>query len=288
MECDPLQSEFSDSLSFRKGKMPSGSNPPPKPRRTASGTEKKQGISSILRQQTEPISGDLASNAEQAPPFPKGLVQVLPPRRTHSMPLSVKSTTQPAPIRCKEVLLNQVTQLLPPVDRSVSLPPLRKIRSVFRQRSLQLRDVFVIQPVRESSLLADSEDCKCDNPDRDQKEVPEEEAFCRICLLELHEGGETLKMECSCKGEMALAHKDCAVKWFGIKGDSICDICNSHVQNLPVVLFRCSPSLHWGVEDEMEDLDIEENSSWHHAAVIVLSHVLASLWQKLEELAEFP
>lgn len=62
--------------------------------------------------------------------------------------------------------------------------------------------------------------------------------MCRICLLEFKDGRQVLKMECSCKGELALAHEECAVKWFSIKGNKTCDICKQDVKNLPVTLMR--------------------------------------------------
>nr|GEU35799.1 hypothetical protein [Tanacetum cinerariifolium] len=67
-------------------------------------------------------------------------------------------------------------------------------------------------------------------------EAEEEADVCRICMDELQEGAQdTLKLECHCRGELALAHKECAVKWFSDRGNMICEICNHEVMNLHVM-----------------------------------------------------
>lgn len=168
--------------------------------------------------------------------------------------------------------------------RSLSLPAFQKLKSLSRQKS----DVFVIRSLSINGLQDLPDNLTSLDVHSDEKEVSEDEAVCRICMLELDEGKEMLKMECSCKGELALAHKDCAVKWFSVKGNNRCDICNSTVRNLPVLLFRRSSSLLRDSAPVPGDENIEQNSSWRHAAAIVLSSALASIWHKLQELSEFP
>ncbi|KAE8688760.1 Binding protein, putative isoform 3 [Hibiscus syriacus] len=109
-----------------------------------------------------------------------------------------------------------------------------------------------------------------DNSDPDGEDIPEEDAVCRICLVELREGCETLKMECSCKSELALAHKDCAVKWFSIRGNKTCDVCKQEVQNLPVTLLRIGTSR--GLQ---ADAYASGNRIWQEIPVLVIVGMLA-------------
>ncbi|XP_051119812.1 uncharacterized protein LOC127243705 [Andrographis paniculata] len=61
---------------------------------------------------------------------------------------------------------------------------------------------------------------------------------CRICHLSMdlsshHDsGGIPIELGCSCKEDLAAAHKQCAEAWFKIKGNKTCEICGSIAQNV--------------------------------------------------------
>ncbi|XP_020113905.1 uncharacterized protein LOC109728040 [Ananas comosus] len=62
------------------------------------------------------------------------------------------------------------------------------------------------------------------------------ERDCRICHLGLEtaasESGFAIVLGCSCKEDLALAHKQCAETWFKIRGNKTCEICGSTAQNV--------------------------------------------------------
>ncbi|GAV56815.1 RINGv domain-containing protein [Cephalotus follicularis] len=62
------------------------------------------------------------------------------------------------------------------------------------------------------------------------------ERDCRICQLSLdvgnQESGVPIELGCSCKDDLAVAHKQCAEAWFKIKGNKTCEICGSIARNV--------------------------------------------------------
>ncbi|MED6179969.1 hypothetical protein PIB30_005768 [Stylosanthes scabra] len=63
---------------------------------------------------------------------------------------------------------------------------------------------------------------------------------CRICHLGLEsddgnnesESGVPIELGCSCKDDLAAAHKNCAEAWFKIKGNRTCEICHTIARNV--------------------------------------------------------
>ncbi|KAL0436439.1 UNVERIFIED_CONTAM: hypothetical protein Sradi_0351800 [Sesamum radiatum] len=131
------------------------------------------------------------------------------------------------------------------ISRSLSVPVINKEKGTQKMNSF-FRVIPSTPRVKDqdsevSTAAAEKDD---ENNEASGEDIPEDEAVCRICFIELCEGGETLKMECSCKGELALAHQECAVKWFSIKGNKTCDVCKQEVTNLPVTLLRIQSSIN--------------------------------------------
>ncbi|KAG5237504.1 E3 ubiquitin-protein ligase [Salix suchowensis] len=62
------------------------------------------------------------------------------------------------------------------------------------------------------------------------------EMDCRICHLSFDEGSleaeVPIELGCSCKDDLAAAHKQCAEAWFKIKGNKTCEICGSIARNV--------------------------------------------------------
>ncbi|KAF8007603.1 hypothetical protein BT93_K1568 [Corymbia citriodora subsp. variegata] len=165
------------------------------------------------------------------------------------------------------------------MTRSFSVPVNVKTRSLKRINSGGLIRVISASPRPEAVDPASANEAPAEDIANEDagEDIPEEEAVCRICMVELSEGGDTLKMECSCKGELALAHQECAVKWFSIKGNKTCDVCKQDVRNLPVTLLkihnpqgviRRSPTVQ-------QQREVTRYRVWQDVPVLVMVSMLA-------------
>ncbi|KAK6163312.1 hypothetical protein DH2020_000176 [Rehmannia glutinosa] len=138
--------------------------------------------------------------------------------RTSSLPVPPLANSNPDSNHGGSINSHLNTKEVRKISRSRSVPVINKEKGIQRMNSF-----FRVIPSTPRAKEDDSEVSMAtkgddENNESNGEDIPEEEAVCRICFVELCEGGETLKMECSCKGELALAHQECAVKWFAIKG----------------------------------------------------------------------
>ncbi|KAL0917316.1 hypothetical protein M5K25_012371 [Dendrobium thyrsiflorum] len=163
--------------------------------------------------------------------------------------------------------------------RSLSVPGNAKDRNLRIVNSPRLIRVIPITPrpvpIEKGTQVEITEEANV--VESEGEDIPEEEAVCRICLVELGEEGEMLKLECSCKGELALAHKECAIKWFSIKGNKICDVCKQDVQNLPVTLLRLqsTPFNNRRLSNTAANGGASQYRMWQDVPVLVMVSILA-------------
>ncbi|KAI3822845.1 hypothetical protein L1987_10444 [Smallanthus sonchifolius] len=230
-----------------------------------------------------PAASSSAMHEKPSIPRSWSLTKIFTPQRTSSLPVTpIVQSDQESVLGNSGGSLNLETKVQVHIVRSRSVPVLNKDTSIKRMDSffrvipstLHVKDSDTVSPT--PSPISDKDDEEGGGED-----IPEEEAVCRICLVELCEGGETLKMECSCKGELALAHKDCAVKWFSIKGNKTCDVCHQDVQNLPVTLLRIQSTVRNRNTGASRSQPMEVNGYgdvyrvWQEVPILVIVSMLA-------------
>ncbi|KAK7355512.1 hypothetical protein VNO80_14769 [Phaseolus coccineus] len=228
----------------------------------------------------------LGGSATVAPkkPFLSRTLSLVTPRgnKTSSLPVTPIAHSNPGSVHGGNMAYAETVEneRKLPIHRSRSVPMLNKesnspmlnkegnspVPGMFRivLTTLRLDDKIATTPM--TSPIHDT----VQNEDGGE-DIPEEEAVCRICMVELGEGADTFKLECSCKGELSLAHKECALKWFTIKGNRTCDVCKQEVQNLPVTLLRVQN----GQANNILGAEASHYRVWQDAPVLVVINMLA-------------
>ncbi len=82
------------------------------------------------------------------------------------------------------------------------------------------------------------------------------------------QSGEAIALECQCRGELALRHRACAIKWTRVKGDNTCDICKAPITNLPQVSPRAPTERSDGDGSLFEDGDERAAHMLHGATPV--------------------
>ncbi|CAN6716022.1 unnamed protein product [Malus baccata var. baccata] len=164
-----------------------------------------------------------------------------------------------------------------PICRSRSVPAIKKDGSIYA--GSVIRVIPTTPRVAERTVTTTSSTSPINvtiGSDDGGEDIAEEEAVCRICLVELGEDADTLKMECSCKGDLALAHQKCAVKWFSIKGNKTCDVCGEDVQNLPVTLLRIQNSQAVNFRaSRAQQAEVNQYRVWQDVPILAIVSMLA-------------
>lgn len=201
-------------------------------------------------------------------------------KKTSSFPVTPVSHSNPESTHGEPTtdLLNSAKGAQLPIHRSRSVPLLNKDGAIKQMDSLG--GVFRVIPttprVAEGSGTTSSHTFPSNTTDKKVdggEDIPEEEAICRICFIELGEGSDTLKMECSCKGELSFAHRECAVKWFSIKGNKTCEVCKQEVKNLPVTLLRLQNVQAGSLRDS--GAQVTRYRVWQDVPILVIVSMLA-------------
>ncbi|XP_018489885.2 uncharacterized protein LOC108860514 [Raphanus sativus] len=182
---------------------------------------------------------------------------------TESLPVTPIAHSNPGSTHGRYVVASTKKGSALPIHRSRSVPAFNKDGSLRPSGVFRVILTPNMTPTRNINKLNDT------SVDDGGEDVPEEEAVCRICLVELGEDSEAFKMECLCRGELALAHKECTIKWFTIKGNRTCDVCKQEVQNLPVTLLRMQDSQVGATEATTH------YSVWQDVPVLVIVSMLA-------------
>ncbi|KAK1409800.1 hypothetical protein QVD17_36329 [Tagetes erecta] len=203
-------------------------------------------------------------------------------KRTSSLPVTPITHSNPESVHGRNTSEKGLMQR--PMLRSHSVPDLIKDGNINQLESLG--GVFriipttpkVVQQTPTTLNVNPATDSDGNDHEEEGEDIAEDEAVCRICMVELREGvDDTLKMECDCKGELALAHQECAIKWFSIKGNKTCEVCKQEVKNLPVTLLRIQRSqsrMNRG-NGAMHQLEVTRYRVWQDVPVLVIVSMLA-------------